>query len=97
MGDEGQAEAAGTGRVLGVPDHSTGTEVAFLPWWMCAAWGKKINPVSGSVFGVVMKPKAVFSVAAPKQTHGAERRSLSLNAAVGLHDACTHTRGRTGF
>lgn len=66
MGDEGQAEAAGTGRVLGVPGHSTGTEVAFLPWWMCAAWGKKINPVSGSVFGFVMKPKAVFSVAAPK-------------------------------
>lgn len=62
---------------------------------MRTARGKKINPVSASVFGIIMKPKAAFLVAAPKRTCGAVRRSPSLNAAVGTHDACTRTHGHT--
>lgn len=64
---------------------------------MRAARGKKINPVSVSVFRITMKAKAAFSVAAPKQTRGVVRRSPARNAAVGIQDACAHTRGRTGF
>lgn len=54
---------------------------------MRAARGKKINPVSGAVFGIITKPKAAFSAAAPKQTCGAEP---SPGAAVGIHDAWLH-------
>lgn len=61
---------------------------------MRAARGKKINPVSGSVFGIITKPKAAFSAAAPKQTCGAEPPP---GAAVGMRDACARTCGHTGF
>lgn len=62
---------------------------------MRTARGKKINPVSVPVFGIIMKPKAAFSVAAPKRTCRAVRRSPSLIAAVGTRNACTRTRAHT--
>ena len=100
MGDEGEAEAAGTGTVPGMLGRGTGTEAAFCLGG-CALLGiRRLTQFSVSVFGIVMKAKAAFSAAAPKQTRGAARREGALPRTPlwgYTRPACTHTHGRTGF
>lgn len=59
MSDEGQVEAATTS-IPGCWSMASALSFALGRQEMHTAWGKKINPVSVSVFRIIMKPKEAF-------------------------------------